>query len=137
MAKHILIPVALDHEGVVEMKLEFARKVLDEGGRITLLTVLESIPGFVAEFVPPDSENHLTAKVKARLNEVAAGAADIDVDVTLGKPGVEISRYAKAKGADLIVVGSHQPGVEDYFLGSTAARVARRAPCSVMILRED
>lgn len=137
MTKHILIPVALDHEGVAEQKIAFARKVMDEGAKITLLTVLESVPGFVAEFVPPDSENHLTAKVKARLDEVADGASDIETDVTVGKPGVEISRYAKAKGVDLIVVGSHQPGVEDYFLGSTAARVARRAPCSVMILRED
>lgn len=137
MTSHILIPVALDHEGVVERKLAFARRNLAEGGKITLLTVLESVPGFVAEFVPPDSENHLTAKVRSRLEAVADGADNIETDVIVGKPGVEISRYAKAKGVDLIVVGSHQPGVEDYFLGSIAARVARRAPCSVMILRED
>ena len=137
MTSHILIPVALDHEGVVERKLAFARKNLEPGGKITLLTVLESVPGFVAEFVPPDSENHLTTKVKSRLEGVAGDADNIETDVIVGKPGVEISRYAKSKGVDLIVVGSHQPGVEDYFLGSTAARVARRAPCSVMILRED
>ena len=41
----------------------------------------------------------------------------------------------EANGVDLIVVGSHHPSAQDSFLGSTAARVARRAPCSVMILR--
>ncbi len=137
MAKHILIPVALDHEGVVERKLEFARKILEPGGRITLLTVLENVPGFVAEFVTIESENHLTTKVKGGLEALAYGAADIGTDVILGKAGVEITRYAASHDVDLIVVGSHKPGVEDYFLGSTAARVARRAPCSVMILRED
>ena len=137
MTKHILIPVALDHEGVVEQKLSFARKVLETGGKITLLTVLENVPGFVAEFVTIESENHLTTKVKAGLDALAAGAEDIDTDVILGKPGVEISRYAGSHDVDLIIVGSHQPGVEDYFLGSTASRVARRAPCSVTILRED
>lgn len=137
MANHILIPVALDHEGVVEQKLSFARKVLEPGGKITLLTVLENVPGFVAEFVTIESENHLTNKVKAGLDKAAGGADDISTDVTVGKPGVEISRYAKSHVVDLIIVGSHQPGVEDYFLGSTASRVARRAPCSVMILRED
>ena len=137
MAKHILIPVALDHEGVVEQKLSFARRVLEPDGRITLLTVLENVPGFVKEFVTIENENHLTATVKAGLDALTGGAGDISTDVTVGKPGVEISRYAGSHDVDLIIVGSHQPGVEDYFLGSTAARVARRAPCSVMILRED
>lgn len=135
MTKHVLIPVALDHEGVVEQKIDFARKVLDDGGKITLLTVLERVPGFVVEFAQPDHENHLTSKIKGRLEEVAGGAAEIGTDVIVGKPGVEIARYADQKDVDLIIVGSHQPGIEDYFLGSTASRVARRAHCSVMILR--
>lgn len=135
MTAHILIPVALDHEGLVDRKIAFARNLLDAGGKITLLTSLERVPGFVAEFVTPDSENHLTAKVKGRLEAVAAGADDIVTDVVVGKPGVQIVDYAKQNGVDLIVIGSQQPGVDDYFLGSTAARVARRAHCSVMILR--
>lgn len=135
MSSHILIPVALDHEGLVERKIALARRLLDEGGKITLLTVLESVPGFVAEFVAPDTENHLTAKVKAKLDAVAAGSDDLHTEVIVGKPGVRIARYAKENGVDLIVVGSMSPDGDDYFLGSTASRVARRAHCSVMILR--
>jgi len=36
---------------------------------------------------------------------------------------------------DLIIVGSHKPGLQDYLLGSTAARVVRHAMCSVLVGR--
>lgn len=135
MYNHILIPVALDHEGMVDRKLAVANKLLSDGGRITLLTVLENVPSFVSEFVTVKSENHISAMVRERLEAVVAGTQNASCDVATGKPGVQIAQYASQKNCDLIVVGSHQPGVEDYFLGSTAARVARRSPCSVLIVR--
>jgi len=135
MHTHILIPVALDHEDLVPRKIELARHLLDAGGRITLLTVLEDVPGFVAEFVDLKPANHLTQRVKAKLDEVAGGAADIATDVVTGKAGMRIAHYAREKGVDLIIVGSHHPTAQDYFLGSTAARVSRRAPCAGCILR--
>ncbi|SEN00420.1 universal stress protein [Palleronia pelagia] len=133
----ILIAVALDHEELVPGKIALARRLLADGGHITLLTVLENVPGFVAEFVDMKPENHLRAKVLQRLEAAHGGAPDIKVAVETGKSGVVISHYAEAQGTDLIIVGSHKPGLQDYFLGSTAARVARRAPCSVMIFRGD
>ncbi|MEM0949965.1 MAG: universal stress protein [Pseudomonadota bacterium] len=135
MHKNILIPVSLDHEEVAKAKIDLARRVLDDGGKITLLTVLEDVPGFVAEFVDMRPANHLTEKIKAKLDDVAKGAGDIVTAVVTGKAGVKIAEYASDHGIDLIVVGSHHPGAQDYFLGSTASRVARRAPCSVYILR--
>ncbi len=135
MHRHILIPVALDHEDVVPRKIETARRLLEAGGKITLLTVLEDIPGFVAEFVDLKPENHLSAQIKARLDALAGGADDISTDVAKGKAGVQIPFYARDHDVDLIVVGSHHPTATDYFLGSTAARVARRASCSVYIVR--
>ena len=135
MYTHILIPVALDHEGLVDRKVDVARKMLADGGRITLLTVLENVPGFVSEFVTIKSENHITTMVRQRLESVIGDADDMACDVVTGKPGVQITQYAAGNGVDLIVVGSHQPGIEDYFLGSTAARVSRRASCSVLIVR--
>lgn len=135
MPSSILIPVAIDHEPLVKRKIETARKMLEPGGTITLLTVLEQIPGFAAEFVTVKSENHLTAKVMANLEAVAGDADDIDCKVTTGKPGVRITEVAKEIGADLIIVGAHHPSAVDYFMGSTASRVARRAACSVLIQR--
>lgn len=135
MLHHILIPVALDHEKMVPRKIELARHLLAEGGKITLMTVLEDVPGFVAEFVDMKPENHLRSKVRQRLEQTHAGQDDVEIVVDTGKAGVRIAQYAKDVGVDLIIVGSHHPGVQEYFLGSTASRVARRAPCSVYILR--
>lgn len=135
--KSILIPVAIDHEPLVARKIALARKMLAPGGRITLLTVLEQIPGFAAEFVTVKSENHLTQRIRDKLDAVAEGAVDIKCQVTTGKPGLRVPEVARDIGADLIIVGAHNPTAVDYFLGSTASRVARRAPCSVYILRED
>jgi len=135
MPNSILIPVAIDHEPLVDRKIATARRMLDPGGTITLLTVLEQIPGFAAEFVTVKSENHLTAKIMGNLEAAAGGADDITCKVTSGKPGVRITEFAREIGADLIIVGAHHPSAVDYFMGSTAARVARRASCSVLIQR--
>jgi nucleotide-binding universal stress UspA family protein len=135
MYSNILIPVALDHETLIAPKLARAREMLAPGGTITLLTVLEQVSGFVAEFVTVKSENHLTAEVLKRLESVAPDAADVQSKVITGKPGVEIARYAGTNKIDLIIVGSQAPGAVDYALGSTASRVVRKSPCSVLIVR--
>ncbi len=135
MYKSILIPVAIDHEELVAEKIATARNMLAPGGKITLLTVLEQIPGFTAEFVTVKSENHLTNKIMGKLRSLAADAVDIDCQVETGKPGMRITEVALEIGADLIIVGAHHPSAMDYFLGSTASRVSRRATCSVLIQR--
>jgi len=52
-----------------------------------------------------------------------------------GNAGRAITDYAEKIGADCIIAGSHKPSLQDYFLGSTAARIMRYAPCSVHVLR--
>ncbi|CTQ59866.1 nucleotide-binding universal stress UspA family protein [Labrenzia sp. EL_208] len=136
MYKQILIPVALDHETLIARKLDIARHLLAEDGQITLLTVLESIPGFVSEFVDLKIDNHLTQKVAEKLRAAVGEDQHIACEVVTGKPGVQIAAYAEANDTDLILVGSHHPSAQDYFLGSTASRVVRRAGCSVFVVRD-
>ena len=135
MPNSILIPIAIDHESVAPQKIAAARAILLPGGRITLLTVLEKIPSFATEFVTVKSENHLTSKILTKLTALVGDATDIECMVTTGKAGVRIPEVAAEIGADLIIVGAHDPGAIEYFLGSTASRVVRRASCSVYVLR--
>jgi nucleotide-binding universal stress UspA family protein len=59
----------------------------------------------------------------------------VEAIVRFGSVYKEILAYAKTIGADLIVMGSHEPSVGDYLLGGNAARVVRHATCSVHIVR--
>jgi nucleotide-binding universal stress UspA family protein len=53
-----------------------------------------------------------------------------------GYPATEIVDLATKKKIDLIVMGSHGlTGMAHVFFGSTADRVVRRAPCSVLTVR--
>ena len=42
---------------------------------------------------------------------------------------------AEVIGADLIIMGSHRPELEDYLLGPNAARVVRHSTKSVLVVR--
>jgi universal stress protein A len=54
----------------------------------------------------------------------------------LAQPADLLCKLAVDVGADLIVIGSHGYDRVDRLLGTTAAKVANRAPCSVMVVRE-
>jgi len=135
MYNNILVPVAPDHERDTSAAFEVARSLRSEGGTITLLSVIEQIPGYVAQYLPEGQieKNLKTAEVSLKAD--AGGVKDVKTDVIMGHAGISITEYAEEKGVDLIVVSSHRPGLQDYFLGSTAARVVRHAACAVHVVR--
>ncbi|MFA3917040.1 universal stress protein [Ruegeria hyattellae] len=135
MYTNILIPIALDHEYDVQRTIETARRLLATPGKITLVAVLENVPAYVAEYATVKPADHIRAEIEQRLRALATDQEGLDAAVLSGKPGVAIPDLAAETSADLIVINSHKPGVEDYFLGSTASRVVRRAPCSVLVVR--
>ena len=135
MYKNILIPIALDHDTDFANTLATARHLQAKDGKITLVGVVEQVPSYVAEYVTVRPETKVRHHMEERLNALAEGHDDVDVTVLSGKPGVTIADMAEKDAADLIIIRSHRPGVEDYFLGSTASRVVRRAPCAVLVLR--
>ncbi|MBI1847845.1 MAG: universal stress protein [Candidatus Rokubacteria bacterium] len=57
----------------------------------------------------------------------------VTIASTLGDAADEIVRYARARGIDLIVLGTHgRTGLSRAILGSVAERVIRHAPCPVL-----
>ncbi|RYE88222.1 MAG: universal stress protein [Myxococcales bacterium] len=54
----------------------------------------------------------------------------------LGNPTGSVVDLAREKGADLLVVGTHDPGgLERLLLGSVSETLVREAPCSVLVVR--
>ena len=133
MYKNILVPVAIDHGATTQEAMRVARQLVAPDGRITALTVLEAIPSFVmAELPEGQAERNRDAALSALKGEAGEG---VDCVVTSGHAGRTIVEFADERGVDCIVIASHQPGLQDYFLGSTAARVVRHAHCAVHVVR--
>ncbi len=136
MYENILIPTFMDDKERLNTAVSVARKLLVDGGKITLLHVVEEIPMYVETYVPAEVLAGNVEDVLGVLKEVAASIGDdLDVRAIKGHAGRTIMMQAEAMKSDLVVISSHRPGLVDYFLGSTASHVVRHAKCSVLVLR--
>ncbi|GGE19648.1 Nucleotide-binding universal stress protein, UspA family [Gemmobacter megaterium] len=135
MYKNILVPVAPDHGAVIGNSMKAARALLAPGGTITVLTVIEAIPSYISQYLPQDQQDRNVAETEAQLAAEFAGQDGVGVLVKVGHAAQTILDVAEEAGHDCVVIASHRPGLQDYFLGSTAARVVRHAQCGVHVLR--
>lgn len=134
MYKKILVPMALDH-GLGARILEVARKLVSADGTITALHVHEAPQGSVSSYLDESVVQEAYDRVKAKMAARVAEMPDVTGLVIRGHSGRSILDYASQHNTDCIVIGSHKPGLIDYLLGSTAARIVRHAPCAVHVLR--
>jgi nucleotide-binding universal stress UspA family protein len=118
------------------------------------VTVLSAVPesGWVAA-PPVGAETSLypqLAEVAAEEQAAALRTAEeaaaplrargviVSVNVRRQSPAEAILEQAREAAAQLIVIGSHGMGaVERFLVGSVSERVARYAPCSVLVAREE
>lgn len=135
MYKHILIPIELEHNRDASVAIALAKKLLEEGGQITALHVIEAIPGYVAANLPGDYLTIRRTEAMAALQAELGGASEVNAVIVVGHAGRTIQEYAEKHDSDCIVMASHQPGIQDYFMGSTAAWVVRHSKCSVHVIR--
>lgn len=99
-------------------------------------------PGIAAEFVRLRQRHHddIRARLESALEEEAQTLrrTGLTVDCELGYGNVVdvILSAAKRRGADLIVAGTHgRTTWKQVLVGSTAARVLRKADCPVLTVR--
>ncbi len=135
MYKNILVPIAFDETRDSKAALDIAHAISEEGAIITALHVVEEIPSYVSQYLPEGQMQQNLTEIEKSLSEKVAGETGVVVKVVEGHAGHSIVDYASDHGVDCIVIASHRPGFQDYFLGSTAARVVRHAPCSVHVVR--
>ncbi|MCP5072067.1 MAG: universal stress protein [Rhodobacteraceae bacterium] len=135
MYKHILVPVSLDQDRNTEQALKVARVLLEDGGTIFAIHVDEPIPSFATTYLPKGIEEERVVGMEIGVREALGDAADVKHEILLGNAGQKIVEYARENEIDCIIVASHRPGLQDYFLGSTAARVVRHAHCAVHVVR--
>jgi nucleotide-binding universal stress UspA family protein len=136
MYKAIMVPIDLTQAEKGKATIDVAKKLSEEGTRIMLINVTEHIPDYVAAEILGDIIEKSKEKAHSVLEGMAkAAGVKADVEVRPGPPAATILAAAEEKGTDLIIIASHQPGLKDYLLGSTASRVVRHATCSVLVVR--
>ncbi len=137
MYQKILVPMALNH-GISPQTLAIAKLLSsNERGEIIAIHVYEAPPSSVGVFLDEKVAKDEYESVKRRLHEKLAGSKDIKAELVKGHTYRTIVDYASDNEIDCIVMGSHKPGLSDYLLGSTAARVVRHAPCAVHVHRSS
>jgi nucleotide-binding universal stress UspA family protein len=96
--------------------------------------------GYVSPRLYEDLETSARAQAQKRLAAVVAKARNAGGRATglllEGVPHERVARAARAKKADLLVIGTHgRTGLAKFFLGSVASRLVASAACPVLTVR--
>ncbi|WP_117190566.1 universal stress protein [Rhizobium terrae] len=110
--------------------------LLDQGGTLLLLNVVEDLPGYLVSDLAVD----MIVKARQEAEQILVGlmekvGAAAEIEIRQGSPAREILAASLEREADLIVIASHVPDLSNYFIGATADRIVRHATCSVLIDR--
>ncbi len=142
--KKILCPTDLSDEcrPALAMACEWAKQL---GAELHLLHVVAGLSTPYPYLSPPFNEamsweTMIRQKARDALNAwpLPDGFSSLKVvrELRSGSPIAYIEEFAKEKGIDLIVMGTHgRSGISHLLLGSVAENVVRRAPCSVLTVR--
>lgn len=137
MYNNILVAIDPYNPAKVDEAIATANQLRGGQGKITLVTVLANIPPYAAEYVPVGQLELNRQAAEAKLKAFADGNGNLEILAISNAfaAGVALVELSVENEADLIIIASHRPGLKDYFLGSTAGRVVRHAPCAVHVLR--
>ncbi|MDD4888722.1 MAG: universal stress protein [Phycisphaerae bacterium] len=127
-------------EAALKYALQFARDykaelhvihVVDEAYQYWMSMAPSTVPvgAPIVEDVVRNASKSLEKLVADKLSQ------DVTVvhQVLIGRPFLEIIKYAKAQSIDLIVIGTHgRGGLGQMLMGSVAEKVVRKAPCPVL-----
>jgi nucleotide-binding universal stress UspA family protein len=66
---------------------------------------------------------------------ISRKGGSVETRVAFGSPVEQIGKYVRKAGVDLIITSTHgRSGLRRVFMGSTAERIVRYAPCPVLVV---
>ncbi len=94
-----------------------------------------AVPVLVAE--PLEGSWARESQIERARALLDARGVSYEIVSPIGNVAAEIVDVADEHGADLIIVGTHEPGLlERLFVGSVSGRVARTANCDVLVVHQ-
>lgn len=138
MFNKIMVPVDLTHVTRLKRALDCAADMANHyGAEICYVGVTGPTPGAIARN-PAEYGEKLKAFADAQAAERAITASH-HVEIA-HDPTTEVDdallRAVEKTGADLVVMGTHDPGITDYLWPANGTRVAGHSKASVFLVRE-
>jgi len=135
--QNIFVAIDPDHPTKVSQGIDIAKKLKGKDGKITLVTIITPLPDYLIKHLPAGHLEAYSQEAESKLKEHTDNESQLQTLVvsSSSSAGAALLELSAKKQIDLIVIASHQPGLKDYFLGSTAARVVRHSTCSVHVVR--
>jgi nucleotide-binding universal stress UspA family protein len=129
--KNVLLPVDVKKADSWKKSIDAASEIAKrEGATLHVVWVVPEIEWDLNKH-PEDNEPEL----KKFISETLPEGVEAKPVIRAGSAHREIRAAADEIGADLIVMGSHDPKLSDSLIGSNAANVALHSKCSVYIVR--
>ncbi|NRB36654.1 MAG: universal stress protein [Rhodobacteraceae bacterium] len=140
MTTHILVAIDLGHEDDArDLLLEAARQADVHDAALSVMTVVPDYgTSFVASFFPMGTMKEAIVAANKALHTLVADALPGRQVQHITETGVVYEKVLKTiprVHADLVIVGAHKPDLADRVQGPNSARIARHAPCSVLVWR--
>lgn len=142
MFKKVLVPIDLSELDFCQRALDLGLREVEQGAELHLIAV---VPGFtntmVASYFSEKEHKKAVSDVAEQLREYAKDKLPESVKPILrvheGSPAESIVHYVDKLKINLVVMSAHNRSkMGEFFLGSVSARVAERAKCSVLLLKD-
>lgn len=147
MLKHVM--VTLDGSELAEQALEYAERILPEGGQITLLSVVDvpdiqvytmyDMPLLVKEMDYDQFVNKVESGMKEYLDGLVKSlhqrGLHAETKILAGDPAQVIVDQAAKSKVDTIVMSTHgRSGLSRWLFGSVTQKVLNAMPCPVLVV---
>ena len=142
MTKHVLCAVDLTH---LEAEKALLRRAAELAGFYgASLSVVTVVPDYgmtiVGSYFEEGTMKSAVATANEQLHKLVAETlpevGKVQHIVEVGTAYEQILDAIERSQADLVVIGAHKPNLMDKIQGPNSSRVARKAPCSVLIVRD-
>ena len=138
MTNVILVAIdANDEAGAKKVAAQAALLAKATGAKLHAITVVpDSGMAIVGAALGPEHSDKVMRATQDSMNGfLGEHLPEAELHVVFGSIYDSIIRTADSLHAELIIIGSHRPELRDYLVGPNAAKVARHAQQSVLIVR--
>jgi nucleotide-binding universal stress UspA family protein len=139
--RRILVPVDFSDSSARALR-HAAKRAVESGGSLIIVHVVPADYGWLeigrneSRDLDRSLQRQAADRLRAFADEIVGENVPADMEVRVGQPAEEIVAAARESKCDSIMLSTRGlTGLDRYLIGSVADRVARLAPCPVVLVR--